>query len=169
MGLSPSMSSSTAAPTGSSTSTSSHPSRPDSDALGSAFRSASAQANAPSATATPLSSTSASDSLGASPSGAASDSASSATTTTANVSGLSPVNLHQGDTIRLPDDGSIPLPQAPENEGSLYQVIALDAGHDRCWIRSWPLTRHGSPVFEISLQQAQCHGAQRPVLQRQSP
>lgn len=80
-----------------------------------------------------------------------------------------PLNLHQGDTIRLPDDGSIRLPRTNANEDSLYQVIALDAGHDRCWIRSWPLTRQGSPVFEISLQQAQRHGAQRPVLQRQAP
>lgn len=80
-----------------------------------------------------------------------------------------PLNLHQGDTIRLPDDGSIRLPRTSANEESLYQVIALDAGHDRCWIRSWPLTRQGSPVFEISLQQAQRHGAQRPVLQRQAP
>lgn len=84
-------------------------------------------------------------------------------------SGLSPLNLHQGDTIRLPDDGSIRLPQTPQSQDSLYQVIALDAGHDRCWIRSWPLTRHGSPVFEISLQQAQRHGAHRPVAQRQTP
>lgn len=80
-----------------------------------------------------------------------------------------PLNLHQGDTISLPDDGSIRLPRTSANEESLYQVIALDAGHDRCWIRSWPLTRQGSPVFEISLQQAQRHGAQRPVLQRQAP
>ena len=80
-----------------------------------------------------------------------------------------PLNLHQGDTIRLPDDGSIRLPRTSANEDSLYQVIALDAGHDRCWIRSWPLTRQGAPVFEISLQQAQRHGAQRPVLQRHAP
>ena len=84
-------------------------------------------------------------------------------------SSLSALKLHQGDTIRLPDDGSIRLPQAPDTGGSLYQVIALDAGHDRCWIRSWPLTRQGSPVFEISLQQAQRHGAHRPLPQRQTP
>lgn len=80
-----------------------------------------------------------------------------------------PLALHQGDTIRLPDDGSIRLPRTSQQEGSLYQVIAVDAGHDRCWIRSWPLTRHGSPVFEISLQQAQRHGTHRPVIQRPSP
>lgn len=94
---------------------------------------------------------------------------SDATVSVRDLSSSSPVNLHQGDTIRLPDDGSIRLPQTPQSGDSLYQVIALDAGHDRCWIRSWPLTRHGSPVFEISLQQAQRHGAHRPVLQRQSP
>ena len=85
-----------------------------------------------------------------------------------DLSSLSALKLHQGDTIRLPDDGSIRLPQAPQAEGTLYQVIALDAGHDRCWIRSWPLTRQGSPVFEISLQQAQRHGDHRPLPQRQS-
>ena len=85
-----------------------------------------------------------------------------------DLSSLSALKLHQGDTIRLPDDGSIRLPQAPQSEGTLYQVIALDAGHDRCWIRSWPLTRQGSPVFEISLQQAQRHGDHRPLPQRQS-
>ena len=86
-----------------------------------------------------------------------------------DLSSPSPLALHQGDTIRLPDDGSIRLPKTSQQEGSLYQVIALDAGHDRCWIRSWPLTRHGSPVFEISLQQAQRHGSHRPVMQRPSP
>jgi hypothetical protein len=37
-------------------------------------------------------------------------------------------------------------------EGPLYQVIAVDPPRDRCWVRRWPLARHGSPVFEISLQ-----------------
>ncbi|SBO42968.1 hypothetical protein [Cyanobium sp. NIES-981] len=34
----------------------------------------------------------------------------------------------------------------------LYQVIGVDDRHDRCWLRRWPLARHGSEVFEISLQ-----------------
>ncbi len=34
-----------------------------------------------------------------------------------------------------------------------YQVIGVDDHHDRCWLRRWPLARHGSEVFEISLQQ----------------
>lgn len=97
---------------------------------------------------------------------AESDSASSAPS---SPSGSLPVNLHPGDTIHLTDDGSLHLPGTSTSDESLYQVIALDAGHDRCWIRSWPLTRQGSPVFEISLQQAQRHGAQRPVLQGQTP
>ena len=49
------------------------------------------------------------------------------------------MRLHQGDCVHLRcDDG-------------IYQVIAIDDRHDRCWVRSWPLQRHGSPVFEVSL------------------
>lgn len=48
---------------------------------------------------------------------------------------------HQGDTVRIAGDDQ------------LYQVIGVDAVHDRCWLRAWPLVRHGSQVFEISLQQ----------------
>lgn len=48
---------------------------------------------------------------------------------------------HQGDTVRIAGDEQ------------LYQVIGVDAAHDRCWLRAWPLGRHGSQVFEISLQQ----------------
>jgi hypothetical protein len=47
----------------------------------------------------------------------------------------------QGDCVRI---------QADDN---LYQVIGIDDHHDRCWLRRWPLTRQGSEVFEISLQQ----------------
>jgi hypothetical protein len=50
-------------------------------------------------------------------------------------------SLHQGDCVTLTTD---------EN---LYQVIGVDDHHNRCWVRRWPLVRHGSPVFEISLQQ----------------
>jgi hypothetical protein len=31
--------------------------------------------------------------------------------------------------------------------------VGIDDSHDRCWVRRWPLARHGCPVFEISLQQ----------------
>jgi hypothetical protein len=51
------------------------------------------------------------------------------------------MTLHQGDCIRLHSDDQ------------LYQVIGVDDRHDRCWVRAWPLAPHGSPVFEISLQQ----------------
>jgi hypothetical protein len=47
-------------------------------------------------------------------------------------------NLHQGDCIRLTDDG------------------------DRCWLRAWPLARQGSPVFEVSLRQLQASSHRRP-------
>ena len=62
--------------------------------------------------------------------------------------------LNQGDCISLSTDAN------------LYQVIGVDDQHDRCWVRRWPLARHGSPVFEISLQQAAAahrHPAPRPV------
>jgi hypothetical protein len=55
------------------------------------------------------------------------------------------MTLHQGDCITLTSD---------EN---LYQVIGVDDHHNRCWVRRWPLARHGSPVFEISLQQVASH------------
>ena len=53
--------------------------------------------------------------------------------------------LHQGDCVTLTSD---------EN---LYQVIGVDDRHNRCWVRRWPLARHGSPVFEISRQQVASH------------
>jgi hypothetical protein len=31
----------------------------------------------------------------------------------------------------------------------------VDAPRDRCWVRRWPLARHGSPVFEVSIRQVQ--------------
>ena len=61
--------------------------------------------------------------------------------------------LHQGDCIQLEVD--------PASESQLYQVIGLDPGRDRCWLRRWPLARHGSPVFEMSLRQVQARGCRR--------
>ena len=61
-----------------------------------------------------------------------------------------PMTLHQGDCITLTSD---------EN---LYQVIGVDDHHNRCWVRRWPLARHGSPVFEISLQQVASHSHHHP-------
>lgn len=49
--------------------------------------------------------------------------------------------LHQGACVHLGSDEQ------------LYQVIGIDDHHDRCWLRRWPLSRQGSEVFEISLQQ----------------
>ena len=60
------------------------------------------------------------------------------------------VHPHQGDCIRLAGDEQ------------LYQVIGVDAPHDRCWLRAWPLGRHGSQVFEISLQQVMATSHHRP-------
>ena len=45
----------------------------------------------------------------------------------------------------------------------LYQVIAVDQSRDRCWLRRWPLSRQGSPVFEISLRRVQSRGQHRPL------
>ena len=56
------------------------------------------------------------------------------------------MTLHQGDCITLTGDEN-------SSDASLYQVIGVDDRHNRCWVRRWPLARHGSPVFEISLQQ----------------
>ena len=51
------------------------------------------------------------------------------------------MRLHQGDCIRLRSDAG------------LFQVIGIDCDHDRCWVRQWPLTPQGSPVFEVPLHQ----------------
>ncbi|NBW63431.1 MAG: hypothetical protein EBR33_09865 [Synechococcaceae bacterium WB4_1_0192] len=60
------------------------------------------------------------------------------------------MTLHQGDCITLTSDEH------------LYQVIGVDDQHNRCWVRRWPLARHGSPVFEISLQQVAGNGHSTP-------
>ena len=48
------------------------------------------------------------------------------------------------------------------SDENLYQVIGVDDRHNRCWVRRWPLARHGSPVFEISLQQVASHSHHHP-------
>jgi hypothetical protein len=66
------------------------------------------------------------------------------------------MDLHQGDCIRLGGDAA--------DDEQLYQVISVDRGHDRCWLRRWPLARRGSPVFEVSLGQLHgVRGACRPL------
>jgi hypothetical protein len=47
-------------------------------------------------------------------------------------------------------------------DDQLYQVISIDDRHDRCWVRRWPLARHGSEVFEISLQHVRPSRPHRP-------
>ena len=72
--------------------------------------------------------------------------------------------LRQGDCIALssalPADGQpgCGQPAAPQ----LYQVIGVDAPGNRCWLRRWPLARHGSPVFELPLGQLDQPGSHRP-------
>jgi len=57
---------------------------------------------------------------------------------------LFPMTLHQGQMVRL--SGS------PEHT---YQVISIDADASTCWVRRWPLSRHGSPPFALALDQLQ--------------
>lgn len=64
----------------------------------------------------------------------------------------STTRLHQGDCIRL----SSPAPHVDAQQ--VYQVISIDPRGDRCWLRRWPLARHGSPVFEMGLEQLQGSG-----------
>ena len=87
------------------------------------------------------------------------------------------MDLQQGSCIRLAPDALEPLgfeglspPSPPGRCGAadaapaehLYQVIGVDDRHNRCWVRRWPLARHGSPVFEISLQQVAATGHVHP-------
>ena len=51
------------------------------------------------------------------------------------------MRLHQGDCIRL------------RTNAGVYQVIGIDDDHYRCWVREWPLTSQGSPVFEVPFHQ----------------
>jgi hypothetical protein len=41
--------------------------------------------------------------------------------------------------------------QLSSRQGGTYQVISIDEETDSCWVRRWPLTRHGSPAFSVSL------------------
>ena len=53
----------------------------------------------------------------------------------------------------------ISLSQKP---GGTYQVVNIDEFSDCVWVRRWPLARHGSPVFEISLHQVASHSHHHP-------
>ena len=61
----------------------------------------------------------------------------------------SPEGAGTADSGRSRAPGPITL----TSDEHTYQVIGVDDRHNRCWVRRWPLARHGSPVFEISLQQ----------------
>lgn len=58
------------------------------------------------------------------------------------------IESHAGQSAPRPGDTS------PSQE-TLYQVIGVDIPGDRCWVRRWPLARHGSPVFEVSIAQVE--------------
>ena len=87
------------------------------------------------------------------------------------------MDLQQGSCIRLGSvaiDGLAPAAAEPslrsvgpsgreQPQGEqLYQVIGVDHSGNRCWLRRWPLARHGSPVFEVPLQQLQGRAVHRP-------
>lgn len=88
-----------------------------------------------------------------------------------------PMDLQQGTCILLEpeavddlaieglDSASLSIRQAGADQGQaelMFQVIGVDHGGDRCWLRRWPLARHGSPVFEISLHQLEARRHHRP-------
>ena len=88
------------------------------------------------------------------------------------------MDLQQGSCIRLGPvaiDGlapgsTEPSPRAAGPAGrehppaeQLYQVIGVDHSGNRCWLRRWPLARHGSPVFELPLGQVQGALPHRPL------
>ena len=59
----------------------------------------------------------------------------------------------QGDYIPLPP-AAIGVLEPPDPAGAdawLFQVIGADQHGNRCWLRRWPLARHGSPVVELPL------------------
>lgn len=52
------------------------------------------------------------------------------------------MTLHPGAFVRL-----------VSKQDSTYQVLSIDDDAGSCWIRRWPLSRHGSPAFAVSLHQ----------------
>jgi hypothetical protein len=43
--------------------------------------------------------------------------------------------------------------QLSSRQGVTFQVISVDDDTDSCWVRRWPLTRHGSPAFSVGLRE----------------
>jgi hypothetical protein len=66
--------------------------------------------------------------------------------------------LQQGQCVQITAEPC----SAALKDDQLYQVISIDDRHDRCWVRRWPLARHGSEVFEISLQHVRPSRPHRP-------
>ena len=50
-------------------------------------------------------------------------------------------NINQGDCVHL------------KNQEELFQVLGIDNAYEKCWVREWPLSPKGSPVFEIPIKQ----------------
>jgi hypothetical protein len=75
------------------------------------------------------------------------------------------MDLHQGDCIELlPSAIGVLEPLDPAGAAAqLFQVIGVDQRGNRCWVRRWPLARHGSPVFELPLGQLQGALPHRPL------
>ena len=75
------------------------------------------------------------------------------------------MDLHQGDCIELqPHAIGVSEPLDPAGaHAQLFQVIGVDQHGNRCWVRRWPLARHGSPVFELPLGQLQGALPHRPL------
>ena len=38
------------------------------------------------------------------------------------------------------------------NQDATYQVLNIDRANHNCWVRRWPLSAAGSPVFTVSTQ-----------------
>jgi len=48
------------------------------------------------------------------------------------------MTLQQGTFVRLSG-----------KDDSIYQILSVDDDGDRCWVRRWPLSKHGSPPFAV--------------------
>ncbi len=58
-----------------------------------------------------------------------------------NISKTTIENINQGDCVHL------------KNQEELFQVLGIDNAYEKCWVRKWPLSPNGSPVFEIPIKQ----------------
>jgi hypothetical protein len=52
------------------------------------------------------------------------------------------MDLHPGSFVQL-----------ASRQDSTYQVVSIDDHAGSCWVRRWPLSRHGSPPFSVPVQQ----------------